>query len=143
MPMVIWPCGELVTLLSVRHLTTIDVEDMDTWKHFPAELRNPLIIAKNDCKPFLCQQKALCCNSQREEGKSCEYTDGLGGKHTNAPTKIPSCTDAPIRCAITPAAMMNRKISTMPPATQAPAQPRDAKTGAGPECLLMRPCPAA
>ena len=37
-PMVIWPCGEAVTLLSVRHFTTIDVEDMDTWRHIPAEL---------------------------------------------------------------------------------------------------------
>ena len=36
--MVIWPCGEAVTLLSVRHFTTIDVEDMDTWRHIPAEL---------------------------------------------------------------------------------------------------------
>ena len=36
--MVIWPWGELVTLLSVRHFTTIDVEDMDTWRHFQAQL---------------------------------------------------------------------------------------------------------
>lgn len=35
---------------------------------------------------------------------------------TRAPTKIPSCTDAPMRCAMTPAAIMKRKISTMPPA---------------------------
>ena len=30
MPIVICPCGELVTLLSVRHLTTMEVEDIDT-----------------------------------------------------------------------------------------------------------------
>ena len=38
--MVIWPCGELVTLLSVRHFTTIDVEDMDTCRHILAELEH-------------------------------------------------------------------------------------------------------
>ena len=29
-PIVICPCGEAVALLSVRHFTTIEVDDMDT-----------------------------------------------------------------------------------------------------------------
>ena len=29
-PMVIWPCWELVALASVRHLTTMEVDDIDT-----------------------------------------------------------------------------------------------------------------
>jgi hypothetical protein len=35
-PIVICPCGELVDLLSVRHFTTMDVDDMDTCrcKHY-------------------------------------------------------------------------------------------------------------
>lgn len=42
---------------------------------------------------------------------------GSAAVRTSAPTKIPSCTPAPMKCAMSPDAMMKRKISTMPPAT--------------------------
>ena len=125
MPIVIWPCGEAVTLLSVRHFTTIDVEDMDTWRHIPAELELLLSHQWQKLQTLTCQRTAPCCKSQHEAGTWCGSHDGVGRGRTNAPTKIPSCTDAPMRCAITPAAMMNRKISTIPPEIQTPAQPSD------------------
>ena len=38
-PIVIWPCGEAVALLSARHFTTMEVDDMDTC-HSTASLLN-------------------------------------------------------------------------------------------------------
>ena len=37
-PIVICPWGELVTLLSVRHFTTMDVDDMETCTGIAAQL---------------------------------------------------------------------------------------------------------
>ena len=37
-PIVICPWGELVTLLSVRHFTTMDVDDMETCTRHTASL---------------------------------------------------------------------------------------------------------
>lgn len=37
-PMVIWPCCELVAFASVKHFTTIEVEDIDTCGKPKSEL---------------------------------------------------------------------------------------------------------
>ena len=138
MPIVICPCGEDVALLSCRHFTTIDVDDMDTCTSWDPDMGTWVDVHSS---PRMAVQilHMLKSRGKLQVGKG--SWSGLMARHTSAPTKMPSCTDAPMKCAITPAAMMNRKISTMPPAR---AHPRNAHlsylcTCAGPLQFTTKP----
>ena len=70
-PIVICPWGELVTLLSVRHFTTMDVDDMETCAGIAAHTG---------------LGRSVCCSGPSENQLSCRTDNNIGKRY------IPFCT---------------------------------------------------